>query len=59
MRIIMKNFISNKERKKLIYKINNTRLNNEDDIFDLAITLCRWSVRLRSEILKRQEEEEV
>lgn len=51
--------MSKKQKKKLLWKINNTRLDNEDDIFDLAITFCRWSVKLRSEILRRHEEEEL
>ena len=51
--------MSKKQKKKLIWKINNTRLDNEDDVFDLAIALCRCSVRLRSEILRRHEFDEV
>lgn len=57
MRIL--NYMSKKEKKKLILMINNTRLNDEDSVYDLAVELCRWSVRLRSEILRRSEEEEL
>ena len=57
MRIL--NYMSKKEKKKLILMINNTRLNDEDNVYDLAVELCRWSVRLRSEILRRGEEEEL
>lgn len=49
--------MSKKDKHRLIGKINNTKLNDEDQIYDLAVELCRWSVRLRSEILKRSEEE--
>lgn len=49
--------MSKKEKHRLIGKIKNTKLNDEDQIYDLAVELCRWSVRLRSEILKRSEEE--
>lgn len=51
--------MSKKERKKLVHQINNTKLDNEDEIYDLAIELCNWSVRLKAEILRRAELEEL
>ncbi len=55
----MKNFMSKKERNKLINMINSTRLDNEDQVYDLAVELCNVSVRLRAEILRRCEENEL
>lgn len=51
----MNNFMSKKDRKKLIHLINNTKLNNENEIWDLAVELSRISVKLRAEILRRHE----
>lgn len=51
----MNNFMSKKDRKKLIHLINNTKLNNENEIWDLAVELSRISVRLRAEVLRRHE----
>lgn len=53
------NFMSKKERKKLVHMINNTKLDDENEIYDLAIELCNWSVRLRAEILRREELKEL
>ena len=55
----MNNYMSKKDKYRLIGKINCTKLNDEDQIYDLAVELCRWSVRLRSEILRRSEEEDL
>lgn len=55
----MNNFMSKKEKHRLISKIKNTKLNDEDQIYDLAVELCRLSVKLRSEILRRSEEAEL
>ncbi|MBQ6219947.1 MAG: hypothetical protein IJH63_00740 [Methanobrevibacter sp.] len=51
--------MSKKQKKKMLWKISNTRLDNEDEVFDLAISFCKWSVRLRSEILRRYEEDDL
>ena len=56
--ILMGSFMSKKDRKKLIQLINNTRLNNENDIWDLAVELENMSVRLRAEVLRRHEFDE-
>ena len=53
------NFMSKKDRKRLVHMINNTNLNDENELYDLAIELCNWSVRLRAEILRREEFEEL
>ena len=55
----MNNFMSKKDKYRLIGKINSTKLNDEDQVYDLAVELCRWSVKLRSEILRRSEEAEL
>lgn len=54
----MKNFMSKKERKELVNMINSTRLNDENQVYDLAVELCNVSVRLRAEILRRCDEDE-
>jgi hypothetical protein len=54
----MSSFMSKKDKKKLIQLINNTRLNNENDIWDLAVELENMSVRLRAEVLRRHEFDE-
>ena len=51
----MNNILSKKEKKKLINLINNTNLSNENQIWDLAVELGRYSVKLRAEILRRHE----
>lgn len=49
--------MSKKERKQLIRMINDTNLKSENQVYDLAVELCNWSVRLRAEILRRCEED--
>ena len=49
------NILSKKERNRLVHKINNTKLHNEDEVWDLAVELSRISVQLRAEILRRHE----
>ena len=49
--------MSKKDKHRLIGLIGNTKLDDEDQVYDLAVELCKWSVRLRSEILRRTEEE--
>lgn len=53
----MNNYMSKKDKNRLIGMIGNTKLDDEDQIYDLAVELCKWSVRLRSEILRRSMEE--
>ena len=43
---------------KLVHLINNTRLDDEDSIWDLAVELENVSVRLRAEVLRRHEFDE-
>ena len=50
--------MSKKEKNKLVHLINNTNLNSENQIWDLAVELERWSVRLRAEVLRRHEFDE-
>ena len=58
MKKTRKEYLSKKDKTRLINKINNTKIDDEEQVFDLAILLCRWSVKLRSEILRRSEYEE-
>lgn len=51
--------MSKKEKNKLINLINKTKLNNENDIWDLAVELSRISVQLRAEVLRRHEFDEI
>lgn len=51
----MSNIMSKKDRNKLINLINKTKLNSENQIWDLAIELERVSISLRAEILRRHE----
>ena len=53
--IIMSNIMSKKDRNKLINLINKTKLNSENQIWDLAIELEKVSISLRAEILRRHE----
>ena len=46
------------KKNKLVHLINNTNLNSENQIWDLAVELERWSVRLRAEVLRRHEFDE-
>ena len=48
------NILSKKDKDILIKLLENVKLNDEDEIFDLAITLERMSIRLRSKIIQQK-----
>lgn len=50
-----KNFIGKKERNRLVHRIRSMDWSDEDKVFDFAVDMCYLSVRLRSEILRRNE----
>lgn len=55
MVMIMSNIMSKKDKQRLINLINKTKLNNENQIWDLAVELERVSVGLRAKILRLHE----
>lgn len=55
MVMMMSNIMSKKDKQRLINLINKTKLNNENQIWDLAVELERVSVGLRAKILRLHE----
>ena len=49
------NFISKKERNRLIHRIRSMDWSDEEAVNDFAIDICFLSVKLRSEIIRRNE----
>lgn len=48
-------FLTKKERKKLLNTINNVNWSDEDSVWDVGIALNSWSIKIRSEVLRRSE----
>ena len=46
-------FLSKKDRKKLLSVIYSTDWYDEDSVWDCGVELCRFSVMLRAEVLRR------
>lgn len=49
------NFLTRKERNRLVYRIKSMDWGDEDDVFNFAVDMCYLSVKLRGEIIRRSE----
>lgn len=47
----MVNYLSKKEKKQLITLVSNVNIKDEDSVWDMAVELGKWSVKLRASIL--------
>lgn len=48
-------FLTKRDRKRLLSLVHNTDWSDEDSVWDCGVELCRFSVQLRSEVLRRTE----
>ena len=48
-------YMNKKGRNKLINRIRSMDWSDEDKVFDFAVDMCFLSVKLRSEIIRRNE----
>ena len=53
-----KPFLSKRDRKRLLSLVHGTDWRDEDSVWDCGVELCRFSVLLRSEVLRRGEFDE-
>lgn len=59
MRKRSKPFLPKRERKRLLSLINGTDWFSEDSVWECGVELGRLSVRLRSEVLRRVDDDEL
>lgn len=52
-------FLTKKERKKLISLVSNVDWYDENEVWNVGVSLNTWSVKIRSEILRRSELKEL
>lgn len=52
-----KPFLSKRDKKRLFGLVHSTDWFDEDSVWDCAVELGRFSVRLRSEVLRRVEDD--
>lgn len=53
-----KSFLSKRDRKRLLSLVHSTDWRDEDSVWDCGVELCRFSVLLRAEVLRRGEFDE-
>lgn len=53
------NYISKKEKKELINLVTTASIKDEDSMWNLAVELGKWSVKIRATILSQEDEEGV
>ena len=49
-------FLVKKDRKRLLSLVHSTDWCDEDAVWDCGVELCRFSVLLRSEVLRRSDD---
>ena len=50
------NYLSKKEKRELLKLIENVNIKDEDSVWDLGVELCRWSVKIRADIITKKDD---
>jgi hypothetical protein len=50
-----KYFLSKRDKRRLLGLVNGTDWSDEDSVWECGVELCRFSVMLRAEVLRRAE----